>query len=134
MGGDIMFGSYAWRIAAAHNRHAPTYRYRYDYAPRQLTWSGLGATHATELLAVFGSYRSGWGNLLTIAGDRFAARRVSEQVQSRWIAFSRSGVPGDDWPCYTRDGRAVMVFDRASRVQVDPAPLRRQVLEDVAIF
>ena len=28
--------------------------YRYDYAPRVLRWSGLGATHATELLAVFG--------------------------------------------------------------------------------
>jgi len=36
----------------------PPYLYRYDYAPRALRWSGLGATHATELLAVFDFYRT----------------------------------------------------------------------------
>ncbi len=54
LGGDFAFGSAAWGMAEAHGRHAPTYLYRYDYAPRVLRWSGLGATHATELLAVFG--------------------------------------------------------------------------------
>src|SRR6478609_9174516 len=53
LGGDFIFGSAVWRIAAAHSRHAPTYVYRYDYAPRTLHLSGFGATHATELLAVF---------------------------------------------------------------------------------
>ncbi|WP_066913134.1 carboxylesterase/lipase family protein, partial [Mycobacterium interjectum] len=51
LGGDFAFSSAAWQIAEAHGAHAPTYLYRYDYAPRTLRWSGLGATHATELLA-----------------------------------------------------------------------------------
>ena len=46
LGGDFAFGTAAWQIAEAHSMHAPTYRYRYDYAPRTLHWSGLGATHA----------------------------------------------------------------------------------------
>ena len=50
-GGDFAFGSAAWQIAEAHSRHAPTYLYRYDYAPRALNWTGLGATHGMELLA-----------------------------------------------------------------------------------
>ncbi|MDF2825869.1 MAG: carboxylesterase, partial [Mycobacterium sp.] len=40
LGGDFAFGTAAWDIAEAHSTHAPTYLYRYDYAPRTLKWSG----------------------------------------------------------------------------------------------
>jgi len=122
-GGDFAFGSVAWQIAEAHSQHTPTYLYRYDYAPRTLRWSGLGATHATELLAVFDVYRTKFGRLLTAAADRRSALRVSDDVQARWRAFSRTGVPGEDWPSYTSADRAVMVFDRRPRRRV--RPLRR---------
>jgi para-nitrobenzyl esterase len=125
LGGDFAFSSAAWQIAEAHGNHAPTYLYRYDYAPRTLRWSGLGATHATELLAVFDVYRTRFGALLTAAADRGAALRVSNQVQRRWRSFSRTGSPGDDWPVYTPADRAVMVFDRKSRIEFDPHPHRR---------
>jgi para-nitrobenzyl esterase len=125
LGGDFAFSSAAWQIAEAHSNHAPTYLYRYDYAPRTLRWSGLGATHATELLAVFDVYRTRFGALLTAAADRRAALRVSNHVQRRWRSFSRTGSPGDDWPVYTRADRAVMVFDRKSRIEFDPHPHRR---------
>lgn len=125
LGGDFAFGSAAWQIAEAHCGHAPTYLYRYDYAPRTLRWSGLGATHATELLAVFDVYRTRFGALLTAAADRRAALRVSNQVQRRWRSFSRTGSPGDGWPAYIPTDRAVMVFDRKSRIEFDPHPHRR---------
>jgi para-nitrobenzyl esterase len=125
LGGDFAFSSAAWQIAEAHGNHAPTYLYRYDYAPRMLRWSGLGATHATELLAVFDVYRTRFGGLLTAAADRRAALRVSNHVQRRWRSFSRTGSPGEDWPAYTRADRAVMVFDRKSRIEFDPHPHRR---------
>ncbi|MGV0837903.1 carboxylesterase/lipase family protein [Mycolicibacterium thermoresistibile] len=125
LGGDFAFGTAAWEIGEAHSRHAPTYMYRYDYAPRTLHWSGMGATHATELLAVFDIYRTGPGALLTLAGDWRSARRVSSDVQRRWLAFGRTGVPGDGWPVYTADDRAVRVFDRNPRVEYDPHAHRR---------
>ena len=125
IGGDFAFSSAAWQIAEAHGTHAPTYLYRYDYAPRALRWSGFGATHATELLAVFDVYRTRFGVLLTAAADRRAALRVSNQVQRRWRSFSHTGAPGDDWPVYTAAERAVMVFDRKSRIEFDPHPHRR---------
>lgn len=125
LGGDFAFGSAAWDIAEAHGAHAPTYLYRYDYSPRTLRWSGLGATHATELLAVFDVYRTRLGGLLTAAGDRRSALRVSNEIQRRWRSFSRIGAPGDDWPAYTDPDRAVMVFDRKSHVEFDPHPERR---------
>jgi para-nitrobenzyl esterase len=133
LGGDFAFGSAAWQIAEAHGTHAPTYLYRYDYAPRTLRWSGFGATHATELLAVFDVYRTRLGALLTAAADQRAALRVSNQVQRRWRSFSRNGVPGDDWPTYRSDDRAVMVFDRKSRVEFDPHPQRRMAWDGFSL-
>jgi para-nitrobenzyl esterase len=127
--GDFAFGTAVWQIAEAHGRHAPTFVYRYDYAPRTLRWSGLGATHTTELLAVFNTYRTRLGRLLTAAADRASAHRVSDDVQSRWLEFSRSGLPGDDWPAHTDEERAVMIFDYRSRVEYDPHAHRRLAWE-----
>jgi para-nitrobenzyl esterase len=107
--------------------------YRYDYAPRTLRWSGLGATHATELLAVFGIYRTKFGALLSAAADRRSALQVTNEVQRRWRAFSRTGVPGDGWPAYTDADRAVMVFDRKSHLEFDPHPERRMAWEGVSL-
>jgi para-nitrobenzyl esterase len=131
--GDFAFGSAAWQIAEAHGKYAPAYLYRYDFAPRPLHWAGLGATHATELLAVFGVYRSKFGALLTAGVDRRAARRVTKEVQGRWLAFSRTGIPGDGWPHYTDADRAVMVFDRTSHVEYDPHPERRIAWEGFSV-
>jgi para-nitrobenzyl esterase len=133
LGGDFAFGSAAWAMAEAHGRHAPTYLYRYDYAPRALRWSGLGATHATELLAVFGFYRTKLGALLTAPIDRRSALRVTREVQRRWRSFSRTGNPGDDWPAYTDTDRAVMVFDRKSHLEFDPHPERRLAWEGFSL-
>ena len=124
LGGDFAFNSAVWQIGEAHGAHAPAYVYRYDFAPRTLRWAGLGATHATELFAVFDVYRGPFGRLLTAGADRRDAVRVSDEIQQRWRSFSRSGTPGPDWPSYD-DGRAVRVFDRRSRIEFDPHPERR---------
>ncbi len=125
IGGDFAFTSAAWEVADARSATAPTYLYRYDYAPRPLHWSGLGATHATELFAVFDIYRTRLGATLTVAGDRKSARRVSNDVQTRWREFARTGSPGDGWPAHTVEDRAVMVFDRRTRIEFDPHAHRR---------
>jgi para-nitrobenzyl esterase len=85
------------------------------------------------LLAVFDFYRTRFGALLTAAADRRAALRVSNQVQRRWRSFSRIGVPGDDWPPYTPAERAVMVFDRKSRIEFDPHPQRRMAWDGFSL-
>ena len=125
-GGDMIFNTAAWQIAEAHAKLAPTYVYRYDFAPRTLHWTGFGATHATELLAVFGIYRSRVGAVLTAGVDQRAAVKVSHQVQSRWHEFARTGVPGDDWPVYNSIDRPVLVFDQHTHVEYDPHPHRRE--------
>ncbi|MGB9306434.1 MAG: carboxylesterase/lipase family protein [Mycobacterium sp.] len=133
LGGDFAFSSAAWQIAEAHSKHAPTYLYRYDYAPRTLRWSGFGATHATELFAVFDIYRTRFGALLTAVADRRHALRVSNEVQRRWRSFGHTGVPGDDWPAYTESERAVLVFDLKCRIEFDPHQDRRMAWDGFSL-
>ena len=130
LGGDRFFTAGGWQIAEAHSRHHPTYVYRYDYSPRTLDWLGVGGAHGTDLLATFDLYRSKFGRLLTLAGDRRRARRVSDDVQSRWLAFAATANPGNDWPAYANPERAVMIFDRNPRVEADPVVARRQAWEE----
>ncbi|GJF14243.1 carboxylic ester hydrolase [Mycolicibacterium cyprinidarum] len=133
LGADFIFGSSVWQIAQAHSKHAPTYVYRYDFATRTLQLAGMGATHATELFAVFDFYRSRLGMLLTAGVDSRAARKVSDDVQARWLAFADRGVPGADWPPYTSADRAVLVLDRRPRVEFDPHAERRLAWERFSV-
>lgn len=133
MGGDFIFGSTTWQISQAHSRHAPTHVYRYDFATRALKWAGMGATHATELFAVFDLYRSRLGMLLHAGVDSRAARKVTDDVQARWLDFADRGVPGADWPRYTSDDRAVLVLDRRRRVEFDPHAERRLAWEGFSL-
>ncbi|UXA16127.1 carboxylesterase/lipase family protein [Mycobacterium sp. SMC-4] len=133
LGGDCIFGSAMWEMARSHSRHAPTYVYRFDYATRALRWAGMGATHATELFAVFNVYRTGLGRLLTAGADAAAARKVTRDMQTRWLSFAQAAAPGHDWPQYTEDERAVLILDRRRRVEYDPHAHRRQAWEGFSL-
>ena len=117
-------------FAAAHSDHAPTYVYRYDYAPTALKVSGIGATHATELFAVFGTYREPLGLGLAASSWR-STKRITTTVQSDWTWFARNGEPTPSWPRYNRDDRAVMILDDPPRVVHDPDGARRAAWERV---
>ena len=121
---DATFWAPAVAFADGHSRVAPTYTYRYDFFTKVLGKLGVGATHATELFAVFGAYRSALGAPLSV-GDWRAVARVTADVQSRWGTFARTGVPGDDWPRYFEDDREILVIDRTDRVEADPDGERR---------
>ncbi len=134
LGGDFAFGTAAWQIAEAHSLHAPTYRYRYDYAPRTLHWSGLGR-HPRRRNSSPCSTCTARGSVRCSPPPPTgrSARRVSDDMQTRWREFGRTGVPGDDWPAYTHSDRAVMVFDRRSRIENDPHAERREAWESFSL-
>ncbi|SKW87628.1 carboxylesterase [Mycobacteroides abscessus subsp. abscessus] len=59
------------------------------------------------------------------------ARSVSDEMQRRWLAFARTGVPGDGWPAHTVPDRQVLIIDNPSRLEADPDADRRPLWQDV---
>ena len=132
LGGDFAFGTAAWQIAEAHSRHAPTYVYRYDYAPRtlQLVGAGRHARHGAVRRVRHLPHPAGF---VAHRGRRPAVRAPGEPGRAAALAGVRPhGVPGEDWPLYTADRRAVLVFDRKPRIEFDPDVDRRRRGRDSA--
>lgn len=125
LGGDVVFWEPSVRCAHAHTRHSDTYMYRYDFAPRLLRLTGLGATHATELFAVFGA-RGPAARTLTSLGGRRDLRVVTDTMQSHWLRFARGGRPLGTWPRYSLERRDTLIIDAESRVETDPLRTRRE--------
>lgn len=80
-------------FAEAHSRRAPTWMYRFDHATPLLKVTGIGATHASELAYVFGSFAPRGREIVFGLGGRPEAERVSARMQARWLAFAHGGAP-----------------------------------------
>ncbi|TSD99673.1 carboxylesterase/lipase family protein [Skermania sp. ID1734] len=126
LGGDVVFWEPSILCAQGHSQFAPTYCYRYDFSPRLLDLTRIGATHGTELLAVFGFGTDGLGRALTLLGGHSGMRKVTELMQSHWISFARNGVPGPEWPRYDAEKRETLIIDEQPRVIADPRRQKRE--------
>ena len=120
LGGDSSFWWPSVLVAEGHARTAPTWCYRYDYAPRLLRALRFGATHGTELPVVFG-YGLG---VLGALGGRRALRAVSDRVQAHWLSVARTGAPLPSWPPYGPTRTTLIIAER-DRVEDDPRQERR---------
>lgn len=132
-GGDYVFWRPSIRVMEGHSRHAPTYAYRYDFAPRALQLAGLGATHASDLIPVFGAADGSFGRALTAAGGARGMRTVTRQFQDNWVEFARTGRPLPHWPRYTEERRSTLIIDDPTRVEHDPEPTKRLAWQGIGV-
>ncbi|WP_433601276.1 carboxylesterase/lipase family protein [Nocardia sp. CA-135953] len=132
-GGDYVFWRPSVTVAAGHSRYAPTYSYRYDFAPRALRLAGIGATHATELIPVFGAANSLVGRAFTAAGGRRGMQSVTRRFQDHWLAFARTGRPLPSWPAYTEDRRTTLIIDEVTRLENDPDKAKRIAWQGIRV-
>ena len=124
-GADAVFWWPSIQVAEAHARHAPTWSYRFDYAPRLPRVLCLGATHGVDVPAVFGEYGSGPGRFLTLLGGRRTALAVSQRFQGSLLRLARTGHPGPIWPPYEPIQRITKIFDERDHIVLDPRRHRR---------
>ncbi|MFQ6392424.1 carboxylesterase/lipase family protein [Nocardia sp. KC 131] len=132
-GGDYVFWRPSVTAMEGHSRHAPTYAYRYDFAPRAFHLAGVGATHASDLIPVFGAVDTPFGRAITAAGGRRGLRAVTRQFQDNWLSFARNGVPLPSWPAYTEDRRTTLIIDDPTRLENDPDQTKRIAWQDIRV-
>lgn len=116
---DLIFWHPSVNAAAGHAQVAPTWMYRFDFAPLLARLVGLGATHAAELDFVFGRPDSPLQRIGGLLGGRRAARAVTARMHGRWLDFARDTV-GADWPRYDAERRLTLIVDERDRVESDP--------------
>ncbi|MFI6157121.1 carboxylesterase/lipase family protein [Kitasatospora sp. NPDC051170] len=120
-------------VLDAHSHRAPTYAYRFDFAPPLLRLTGLGATHGLELLPVFGGVDSPPARLLTLAGGHHAFRTLQHEIQSHWLSFAHTAHPLPTWPPYTPPHRTTLILDHPSHPEDDPHPAHRLLWQGIRI-
>ena len=97
---------------------APAYLYLLTY--ESVPFGGkFGSVHGTEM-PFFYHNLDAW----PIAGTGPAAQALADRMAGTYLAFAKTGtptVPGiGEWPAYTADRRATMVFDASSSVENAP--------------
>ena len=88
----------------------------------------LRAHHALDVPLVFNNIES----QRSMVGEGPGPQKMADIMSSAWIAFARTGNPNTEelpqWPEYTIENRATMVFDVESYIQEKPYENIRQIL------
>ncbi len=121
---------------------APVFMYEFDWKSPRL--GGMWAYHCIDVPFVFDNLDIPFaldadnGDTTTNPESRAKADpqekrfALAEKTVAAWVAFSRSGNPSNsrtgEWPAYTLERRATMIFDKECKVVDDPRSAPRQVV------
>jgi para-nitrobenzyl esterase len=117
---DVLFTSFARRIAYLHTARAPTWRYYYGYLPSGLRQTRPGVAHGTEIPLTMGTL-----DLCQCLGAPASEqdREASRRAVTHWFDFAATGTPvprnADAWP---RDGQRdsmLLEFGETDAVRAD---------------
>jgi para-nitrobenzyl esterase len=109
-------------------KRAATYMYRFDF-PSPAFGGKFGAVHGTDVELGFHNWRQ------LISGNNADARKMADRLAPTLVAFARTGNPNNpaipNWPAYTSDQRAMMIFDLDTRAENDPQRELRELANSV---
>jgi para-nitrobenzyl esterase len=112
---------------------APTYLYVFAWETPVM---GLRAPHTIEIPFVFNHIDISEGMVGPVTPQM---RTLEAASAGAWAQLARTGSPNHkglaparirNWPAYTPDKRATMIFDTPCRVESDPTSQIRQILEE----
>jgi len=134
MQGDYIFRIPAIRLAERQSALGnPVHMYLFTW-PKPVMGGILGACHALEIPFVFDNLARPGANMFTGPADD-ALNGLAKTMHHAWASFARSGRPAadgmPDWPTYTADNRATMIFDLDRKIENDPAATDREAWEGV---
>ena len=109
-----------WHEAAGN----PTFHYEFAHVPPER--AAVGATHASELSHLFGTYPFGLFGVGPAARATDADARVSDLIQQYWTNFAKTGDPnGPGLPPWARFGRNAEYVEIGSSTATARQALRR---------
>ncbi|GIP42869.1 para-nitrobenzyl esterase [Paenibacillus sp. J45TS6] len=121
---DLFFWRSSVQFAAAQSKYAPVFMYRFD-------WTLEGhpllnkAIHAGEIAFVFHNLQFFTSMGIT---PNDSMQQLASTMQDAWIAFAKGEVPvpgGHEWPPYSIEHRATMIFGTNIEMIQDPNQEKR---------
>ena len=104
------------RKAAQHS--AQVYLYMFSW-PSPGYGGKFGAVHGTDVPLVFHNVHA-----QGITGTGPDAQMLADRLGGAWVAFAKTGNPNNpsipEWPAFTHEKRATMIFDHNTRVENNP--------------
>ena len=67
----------------------------------------------------------------SMSGVGSEPQKIADEMSEAWVAFAKTGKPNHsgipEWPAYSRDNRAMMIFNNETKVMVDPHGEQRKL-------
>jgi para-nitrobenzyl esterase len=113
---------------------APAYVYHFE-KPTPVHGGKLGVPHTLEVSYVFDNLDGPTDDIITGRGkDRYP---LADKMSRAWTNFARTGNPNvsglPNWRPYSAKDRAVMIFDDACKLVVDPHAEARKAIADLHV-
>ena len=130
---DRTFRIPAIRLAESQvKRDVPVWMYRFDWLSTAFE-GRLGACHALEIPFVWDNLNRAGASPLT--GESPTRQALADKMHASWIAFLQNGDPNTStlpqWPAYTTEQRATMIFNDECQVMNDPQSAERRLWDGV---
>ncbi|MCD8334767.1 MAG: carboxylesterase/lipase family protein [Clostridiales bacterium] len=124
-GTDYAFQVPAVKVAEGQRQYTPdVWMYRYDLVTKSGEASGLKASHAFDLPAMFGNRDFHFSRFIFDGEDDALVDSIISEMHGSWVRFIKAGAPGEEWPRYTGYNCKLRIFDRETRTeQVDRTEL-----------
>jgi para-nitrobenzyl esterase len=125
---DYAFEMPALKVAAGQKHYTDdVWVYRYELVTKSGEASGMKASHAFELPAVFVKRNHVFGQFVFGDEPDEVFEHIKHDIHDAWVAFIKEGDPGALWSRYTDHNGKTRIFDRESTT----APILRQNLMDL---
>lgn len=122
---DYAFQMPAIKVADGQKLHSDdVWMYRYELVTQSGEATGLKASHAFDLPAMFGNRDFHFSQFIFDGEPKEVVDSIINEMHGDWVRFTKTGEPNENWPRYEGHCTKIRIYDRETRTeQVDKTAL-----------
>lgn len=117
-GTDYAFQWAGTRLALSQSSHDDVYMYRYELVTKSGMESGMRASHAFEMPAVFADRDFAFSKFVFDGEDDELIEKITDNMHRSWVNFVKEGNPGLGWERFCKEKQSVRIFDKEIKDKV----------------
>ncbi len=130
---DYAFQVPAIKVAEGQKQYTPdVWMYRYELVTKSGEATGLKASHAFDLPAMFGNRDFHFSRFIFDGEPEDVVDSIIREMHGAWVRFTRTGDPG--WPRFEGDVSPIRIFDRTTRTETADRRELMRVWDDLRFY